>query len=275
MKVWVRLPGRGLRIIVSVLLIVIFLMPFYWMILTAFKTLGEVLRMPPKFWVDSLQWQNFRDAFTRINFLHYTRNSLIITLGTMLGQLVVVVPAAYAFARYQFKGKNALFGIVLATMMIPGQLIFLPIFVMFAKSGLLNTYVSLIVPFIASGTAIFMLRQTFMQVPDSQLEAARLDNASEFKIIYTIMMPAAVPTLSTLALLTFIGTWNSYFFPLVWTTTDAVRTLPLGIQKLQDVEGLSPQIVMAGNMMLIVPILLVFLIARKQIIKAFTYMGVK
>lgn len=275
MKVWVRLPGRGLRIIVSVLLLVIFLMPFYWMILTAFKTLGEVLRMPPKFWVDSLQWQNFRDAFTRINFLHYTRNSLIITLGTMLGQLVVVVPAAYAFARYQFKGKNALFGIVLATMMIPGQLIFLPIFVMFAKSGLLNTYVSLIVPFIASGTAIFMLRQTFMQVPDSQLEAARLDNASEFKIIYTIMMPAAVPTLSTLALLTFIGTWNSYFFPLVWTTTDAVRTLPLGIQKLQDVEGLSPQIVMAGNMMLIVPILLVFLIARKQIIKAFTYMGVK
>lgn len=275
MRVWLRLPGAGLRIIVSVLLIVIFLMPFYWMILTAFKTLGEVLRMPPKFWVDSLQWQNFRDAFTRINFLHYTRNSLIITLGTMLGQLVVVVPAAYAFARYQFKGKNALFGIVLATMMIPGQLIFLPIFVMFAKSGLLNTYVSLIVPFIANGTAIFMLRQTFMQVPDSQLEAARLDNASEFKIIYTIMMPAAVPTLSTLALLTFIGTWNSYFFPLVWTTTDAVRTLPLGIQKLQDVEGLSPQIVMAGNMMLIVPILLVFLIARKQIIKAFTYMGVK
>ncbi|MEK3685110.1 carbohydrate ABC transporter permease [Paenibacillus sp. FSL R10-2736] len=275
MRVWLRLPGAGLRIITSVLLIVIFLMPFYWMILTAFKTLGEVLRMPPKFWVDSLQWQNFRDAFTRINFLHYTRNSLIITLGTMLGQLVVVVPAAYAFARYQFKGKNALFGIVLVTMMIPGQLIFLPIFVMFAKSGLLNTYVSLIVPFIASGTAIFMLRQTFMQVPDSQLEAARLDNASEFKIIYTIMMPAAVPTLSTLALLTFIGTWNSYFFPLVWTTTDAVRTLPLGIQKLQDVEGLSPQIVMAGNMMLIVPILLVFLIARKQIIKAFTYMGVK
>ncbi|WP_249898757.1 carbohydrate ABC transporter permease [Paenibacillus sp. PK3_47] len=275
MKILFRAPGALLRILISVLLIVIFLTPFYWMILTAFKTLGEVLSMPPKFWVNSLQWQNFRDAFTRIDFLHYTRNSLIITLGTMIGQVLVVVPAAYAFARYQFKGKNVLFGTVLATMMIPGQLIFLPIFVMFAKSGLLNTYMSLIVPFIASGTAIFMLRQTFMQVPDSQLEAARLDNASEFKIIYTIMMPAAIPTLSTLGLLTFIGTWNSYFFPLVWTTTDAVRTLPLGIQKLQDIEGLSPQIVMAGNMMLIVPILLVFIVARKQIVKAFTYMGVK
>ncbi|WP_231574750.1 carbohydrate ABC transporter permease [Paenibacillus sp. FSL R7-0273] len=275
MKTLIRTPGLILRILISVLLIVIFLTPFYWMILTAFKTLGEVLAMPPKFWVQSLQWQNFKDAFTRIDFLHYTRNSLIITLGTLIGQVLVVVPAAYAFARYDFKGKNWLFGTVLATMMIPGQLIFLPIFVMFAKSGLLNTYVSLIVPFIASGTAIFMLRQTFMQVPDSQLEAARLDNAGEFKIIYTIMMPAAIPTLSTLALLTFIGTWNSYFFPLVWTTTDAVRTLPLGIQRLQDIEGLSPQIVMAGNMMLIVPILIVFVVARKQIIKAFTYMGVK
>lgn len=275
MKTLIRAPGLVLRILISVLLIVIFLTPFYWMILTAFKTLGEVLAMPPKFWVQSLQWQNFKDAFTRIDFLHYTRNSLIITLGTLIGQVLVVVPAAYAFARYDFKGKNWLFGTVLATMMIPGQLIFLPIFVMFAKSGLLNTYVSLIVPFIASGTAIFMLRQTFMQVPDSQLEAARLDNAGEFKIIYTIMMPAAIPTLSTLALLTFIGTWNSYFFPLVWTTTDAVRTLPLGIQRLQDIEGLSPQIVMAGNMMLIVPILIVFVVARKQIIKAFTYMGVK
>lgn len=275
MKILIRAPGALIRILISVLLIVIFLTPFYWMILTAFKTLGEVLSMPPKFWVNSLQWQNFKDAFTRIDFLHYTRNSLIITLGTMIGQVLVVVPAAYAFARYEFKGKNLLFGTVLATMMIPGQLIFLPIFVMFAKSGLLNTYMSLIVPFIASGTAIFMLRQTFMQVPDSQLEAARLDNASEFKIIYTIMMPAAIPTLSTLGLLTFIGTWNSYFFPLVWTTTDAVRTLPLGIQKLQDIEGLSPQIVMAGNMMLVVPILLVFIVARKQIVKAFTYMGVK
>ncbi|WP_241781785.1 carbohydrate ABC transporter permease [Paenibacillus sp. DMB5] len=275
MKTLIRAPRLVLRILISVLLIVIFLTPFYWMILTAFKTLGEVLAMPPKFWVQSLQWQNFKDAFTRIDFLHYTRNSLIITLGTLIGQVLVVVPAAYAFARYDFKGKNWLFGTVLATMMIPGQLIFLPIFVMFAKSGLLNTYVSLIIPFMASGTAIFMLRQTFMQVPDSQLEAARLDNAGEFKIIYTIMMPAAIPTLSTLALLTFIGTWNSYFFPLVWTTTDAVRTLPLGIQRLQDIEGLSPQIVMAGNMMLIVPILIVFVVARKQIIKAFTYMGVK
>ncbi|MEK8128862.1 carbohydrate ABC transporter permease [Paenibacillus filicis] len=245
------------------------------MLLSAFKTLDEVIAMPPKFWVDKLQWINFKHAFTRINFMHYTKNSIIITFGTMIGQLLVVVPAAFAFARYQFRGKNVLFSLVLFTMMIPGQLIFLPIFVMFAETGLLNTYISLIVPFIASGLAIFMLRQTFMQVPDSILEAARLDNASEFKIIRTIMLPLAIPTLSTLALLTFIGTWNSYFFPLAWTTTDAVRTLPLGVKKLQDAEGLNPHIVMAGNMMLILPILIMFSLARKHIIRAFTYSGVK
>ncbi|MFE4711014.1 carbohydrate ABC transporter permease [Paenibacillus sp. NPDC056722] len=272
---WLRLPKVTIRLLLSVLLIIIFLAPFYWMLLTAFKTLDEVVAVPPKFWVDKLQWVNFKDAFTRINFLHYTKNSIIITLGTLVGLMLVVVPAAYAFARYQFKGKSLLFGLVLATMMVPGQLIFLPVFVMFANVGLLNTYVSLIVPFIASGMAIFMLRQTFMQVPDSILEAARLDNSSEWKIIRTIMLPMAVPTLSTLALLTFIGTWNSYFFPLVWTTTDAVRTLPLGVKKLQDSEGLNPHIVMAGNMMLILPILIVFMFARKHIIKAFTYSGVK
>ncbi|GGG60193.1 carbohydrate ABC transporter permease [Paenibacillus radicis (ex Gao et al. 2016)] len=275
MKDWVRTPKFIIRLLLSLLLIIVFLAPFYWMFLSAFKTLDEVIAVPPKFWVDKLQWVNFQQAFTRINFMHYTKNSIIITAGTIIGQILVVVPAAYAFARYQFRGKGVLFGLVLFTMMIPGQLIFLPIFVMFAKTGLLNTYISLIVPFIASGMAIFMLRQTFMQIPDSILEAARLDNAGEFKIIRTIMLPMAIPTLSTLALLTFIGTWNSYFFPLAWTTTDAVRTLPLGVKKLQDAEGLNPHIVMAGNMMLILPVLIIFSFARKHIIKAFTYSGVK
>lgn len=270
-----KILGIVIKTIISALLILIFIVPFYWMILTAFKTLGEVLEVPPKFWVDVIQWQNFVDAFNKIDFLHYTKNSIIVTFGTLLGQVIVVIPAAYAFARYNFKGKKILFSIILVTMMIPGQLIFLPVFIMFVKLGILNSYISLIIPFIANGFSIFMLRQTFMQVPDSILEAARLDNASEFKIIYTIMLPMAAPTLSTLALFTFITSWNSYFFPLVWTTTDAVRTLPVGIQKLQDSLGLNPQVVMAGNVIMILPILIVFIVARKQIIRAFTYMGIK
>ncbi|SHH77333.1 carbohydrate ABC transporter membrane protein 2, CUT1 family (TC 3.A.1.1.-) [Sporobacter termitidis DSM 10068] len=263
------------KILISALLILIFVVPFYWMILTAVKTLGEVVQFPPKFWTDAIQWHNFKDAFDAIDFLHYTKNSLVITAGTLLGQALFILPASYAFARYDFKGKKLLFSIVLLTMMIPGQLIFLPVFVMYVKLGLLNSYISLIIPFAANGLAIFMLRQTFMQVPDSILEAARLDNAGEFKIIYSIMLPMAVPTISTLALFTFITSWNSYFFPLAWTTTDAVRTLPVGIQQLQSSLGLNPQVVMAGVVLMVVPILVIFVIARKQIIKAFTYMGIK
>jgi sn-glycerol 3-phosphate transport system permease protein len=114
-----------------------------------------------------------------------------------------------------------------------------------------------------------------MQTPDSILEAARLDNTGEFKIIYSIMLPMAVPTVATLSLFTFITSWNSYFYPLVWTTTDAVRTLPVGIQRLQNSLGLNPQVVMAGAALITVPVLVLFVIARKQIIKAFTYMGIK
>lgn len=274
-----RVAGKTLqmlgRIAVSLLLVVIFLGPFYWMILTAFQTLSEAAAIPPSFWTDSLRFDNFVEAFRRADFGHYALNSLIITGGTIVGQFLVIVPAAYAFARYQFAGKNVLFGIVLATMMIPGQLIFLPVFVMYANAGMLNTHLSLILPFLASGFGLFMLRQTFMQVPDGLIEAAKLDNASEFTIVRTIMLPLARPTIFTVALLTFITTWNNYFFPLVWTTTDAVRTLPLGIQQLQKVDEFAPNVVMAGNMLLVVPILIVFLIARKHIMQAFAYTGMK
>ncbi|MGJ8722719.1 MAG: ABC transporter permease subunit [Salinibacterium amurskyense] len=263
------------RIIVSILLVLVFAGPFYWMVLTAFQTASEALSIPPQFWVDAVRWDNFIAAFDRVNFGHFALNSVIVTGGTLLGQFLIIVPAAYAFARFQFKGRDVLFGVVLATMMIPGQLIFLPVFAMYAKMGLLNTHLSLILPFIASGFGIFLLRQTFMRVPDSLIEAARLDHASEFTIIRRIMLPLAKPTIVTIGLITFIGTWNNYFFPLVWTTTDAARTLPVAVPRLEALDEIAPTIVMAGNMLLVVPILIVFLLARRHIISAFTYTGVK
>ena len=263
------------RVVVSILIVLVFAGPFYWMVLTAFQTASEALSIPPQFWVDALRWDNFVEAFDRVNFGHFALNSAIVTGGTLLGQFVIIVPAAYAFARFRFPGRDVLFGVVLATMMIPGQLIFLPVFAMYAKMGLLNAHLSLILPFVASGFGIFLLRQTFMRVPDSLLEAARLDHASEFTIIRRIMLPLAKPTIVTIGLITFIGTWNNYFFPLVWTTTDAVRTLPVAVPRLEALDEIAPTVVMAGNMLLVVPILIVFLLARRHIISAFTYTGVK
>lgn len=274
-----RVAGRTLQVILRVLgtiaVIVVFLGPFAWMILTSFQSAAEATSIPPTFWVESLNFDSYVAAFERVDFGHFAVNSMIITGSTVLAQILCIVPAAYAFARYEFAGRDVLFGIVLATMLIPGQLIFLPIFIMFARTGVLNTYPSLVLPFIASGFGLFMLRQTFMQVPDALLEAARLDNAGEFRILWTIMLPMARPTIATVGLLTFMTSWNSYFFPLVWTTTDAVRTLPLAVDRLVRVDEIAPNIAMAGNMLLIIPVMVVFFLVRRHIMGAFTYTGVK
>ncbi len=264
------------RAIASVAIVLVYLVPFYWMALTALKSQGETLRFPPTFWVSPPHWENFTVAFTTIPFLRYLCNSLIVSTSIIFCQCLTVIPAAYAFARFTFKGQNLLFGMTLATVMIPAQLVFLPVFLLMGRFGMINHYASLILPSAASAFGIFMLRQTFRQVPEEVLEAARLDRAGEFRIMIEIMLPIARPTLVTLALLTFISTWNDYFWPLVLTTSDAVRTLPLGIASLRMVgSGITYHTVMAGNLLLILPIAAAFLVAQRQIIKAFTYMGEK
>ncbi len=271
-----RFCKTTIRGVVCVILLLIFFIPFYWMALTAVKTLGQTLQFPPVFWVSNPQFVNFVTAFQEIDFWHYFKNSVITTVGILAAQLFTVVPAAYAFARYQFKGKGLLFGMVLATTMIPAQLVFLPVFLILSRAGLINTYWSLILPQASSAFGIFMLRQSFMQVPKELIEAARLDRAGEFKIMFRIMLPMARSTVATLALLTFIGSWNDYFWAKVLTTNDAVRTLPVGITALRTVEaGISHHIVMAGNLIMLLPILLAFVLAQKQILKAFAYTGVK
>lgn len=271
-----KITYKILRIVMSLIIFGVFFIPFYWMILTSVKSLGDTLTFPPSFWVDNIKFENFYKALSTGPFLQYTINSLIVTFTTLLFQFITIIPAAYAFARYKFKGSKLFFGLIMATMMIPAQLIFLPVFIMFSKWKMVNTYASLILPFASSGFGIFMLRQAFMQISQELIEAARLDNAGEFKIMYKIMIPMAKPTLITLGLLTFIGTWNDYFWPLVLTTKNAMRTLPVGVAGIANVDGgISYNILMAGNMLLIVPALLVLFLAQKHIIKAFTYTGEK
>ncbi|MDO5518566.1 MAG: carbohydrate ABC transporter permease [Clostridium sp.] len=264
------------RLFISLIVFVVFFVPFYWMVLTSIKTLSETLTFPPSFFVEKINFENFTQALSSGPFLKYTENSIITTVSILALQFVTIIPAAFAFARYKFIGKNLSFGIIMSTMMIPAQLVFLPVFIMFSRYKMVNTYASLILPFASSAFGIFMLRQTFMQVPQELLEAARLDNASELKIMLKIMLPIAKPTLITLGLLTFISTWNDYFWPLVLTTKDIMRTLPVGIAGISKVDGgISYNVLMAANMLLIVPILIVFFFAQKHIIEAFTYIGEK
>lgn len=265
-----------LRIIALILVSVIFLGPFLWRVFTSFKPLAEALKLPPTFLPETWVPQNYVDAWNSGPFLHYTKNSIIVTLSVVALQLLTIIPASYAFAKMDFKGKNILFSLILVTMMIPAQLIFLPVYLMFSKANLINTYWSLILPWASSAFGIFLLRQRFMQVPDEIIEAAVLDNTPTWKIIFKIMLPQARGTVITIALLNFIGTWNDYFWPLVMTSNDDVRTLPLGVSMLKStLDGIHWNTVMAGNVILILPIVIIYIFAQREIIKAFTYSGIK
>jgi len=264
------------RIIALILVSIVFLGPFLWMVFTSFKPLAEALRLPPTFLPETWVPQNYADALQSGPFLHYTKNSVIVTLSVVALQLLTIIPASYAFAKMDFKGKKILFSLILVTMMIPAQLIFLPVYLMFSKVNLINSYWSLILPWASSAFGIFLLRQRFMQVPDEIIEAAVLDNTPTWKIIYKIMLPQAKGTVITIALFTFISEWNDYFWPLVMTSNDDIRTLPLGVSMLKStLDGIHWNTVMAGNVILILPIVIIYLFAQKEIIKAFTYSGIK
>ncbi|MBO0958806.1 carbohydrate ABC transporter permease [Neobacillus sp. MM2021_6] len=262
--------------ILKIAILLAFIFPFLWMISTSLQTLKETMNFPPTIIPEIPQWINFVDAMTSGPFLTYAKNSFIITFSIIIIQLLVMIPAAYAFAKYEFAGKNILFGLVLIAFMIPGQITFIPIYLMMADWGMIQTLLPQILPFMANAFGIFLLRQYFMQIPEEIIEAARLDNANEFKIMWKIMVPMSKPALATIGLFSFVSHWNDYFWPLVMTDSNEVRPLTLGISMLRETEGISNwHIIMAGNVVLVVPILIVYLFCSKQIVKAFVYSGIK
>ena len=258
------------------ILAAVFILPFLWMILTSVKSFADTMTYPPVFLPSEVKLENFANAWKSGPFLRYFLNSCIITLVVIAMQFLVTIPAAYAYARCRFRGKKIFFGLTLATLMIPTQLIFVPLFLVFSKMKLINSYLSMILPFCASAFGIFMIRQRFMQIPEELIEAARLDNASELKILTHIMIPMAKPTITTMLLMTFISRWNDYFWPMVMTTKDKVRTLSVGVAMLRETEAAASwNTLMAGNVILVLPILILFIFAQRQIIQAFAYKSKK
>ena len=268
--------GTVVDAVAKVLLILVMAFPFFWMISTALQTLKETLSVPLTLWPEKLQWVNFSEVFKTIAVGTYLKNSIIVCVCVVIIQYLIIVPCAYSLAKYDYKGKPLVFGLVMLGQMIPMQLTFLPVYFMFGKMGLINTYASLILPFISNPFGIFMLRQYFMQVPTEIIEAARLDNASDIKIMFKIMMPMVKSALVTIGLLSFISNWNNYFWALIMTNEDAIRTLPIGITLLKDSETLARwNVIMAGNLLLVLPMLGLYIVASKKIRNAFVYSGIK
>ena len=266
----------GLDIFGKAFLIFIMAFPFFWMISTALQTLQETIAVPITILPESPQWENFATVFKTINVWAYLKNSIIVCVSVVFLQYLIIVPCAYSLAKFDYKAKPLIFALVMLGQMIPMQITFLPVYFMFSKIGWLNSYRSLILPFISNPFGIFMLRQYFMQVPTEVIEAAKLDDASELKIMFKVMMPMVKSALVTIGLLAFISNWNNYFWPLIMTGQEKMRTLPIGIALLKDSDNLQRwNVIMDGNLLLVLPMLGLYIGASKKIRNAFVYSGIK
>lgn len=267
-----HLPGDLFKI----LMMLVFVFPFYWMLITSFKSYNESILVPPTLLPKVFTLEAYETVITKMNWFSYALNSVLVTAGVIILQLLVMVPAAYSFAKHRFFGQGLFFSLVLIAFMIPGQITFITVYLTMADWKLLSTLWPQILPFGANAFGIFMLRQAFKQIPNEVIESARLDHASELQIMTRILLPMSKSAMITIALFSFVGHWNSYFWPLVMTNTDMVRPLTIAIEKLKDVEyGLIWPNIMAGNVLLVLPVVVMYAFASKKIIQAFAYRGMK
>ncbi len=251
------------------------LLPFLWMIGASFMASGEASTFPPKLIPNHFTLEQYHLLFSRLNILRYFLNSTVLALGVTFISLLVNSMAGFAFAKFKFPGKNQLFAFLLSSMIIPGQVTMLPVFLLLKKLGLLNSYFGIILPGMASIFGIFLIRQYMVGIPDSLIDAARVDGASDFFIYWRIILPLARPVLVTLALFTFMGTWNDFLWPLIVMTREEMYTLPVALAILMGEHAPDPELMMAGAVITIIPIILVFLFLQKYYIQGILIGGVK
>lgn len=269
-----RTAGIALQYMLAAAVTLIVIFPIYWMIISSLKTSEELLRPVPSLWPAQFRWENYGNALKMAPFGKYFFNTIVMTAGIMTFQVIIGSFAAYGFAKGRFPGRDSLFIIVLGALMIPIQVTFVPIYVMMARMHWINTFAGLIVPHAVSAYMIFMLRQTFKAVDDSFMEAAKLEGLGRIGIIFKILVPMCKPTIMTVGIITFIDSWNSYFWPKMVTTTPFRRTIAQGVYELRrsyaGLETMNQNQIMAGAVMAIVPIIILFVVLQKYILSGFS-----
>lgn len=275
-------PRRAfpLQTIITILILgfgaVLMIAPFLWIINAAFGKTSEVYTLPPKWLPINPSLDNFQSVFQQVPYAQFMFNSLKLAVIVTLGQLITCSMAAYAFARLHFPGKNILFLLLISALMIPGQVTLVPLFILMRQLGFYNTHTALILPALINPFGVFLLRQFFMTIPSELEDAARVDGANVFTIYWRIILPLAGPVLTTLAILTFVSMWNSYFMPLIMLNKPELQVLTVGLTLLQGQYGagaLGP--VAAALAMAIVPVLVIFLLLQKYIIQSIVSTGIK
>ena len=262
----------GARAVANALMAVaalVWLTPYVWMVVTSLKPLAEITAAPLAPWPAHPTLAAYREVLTTIPVGRQLATSTVVAVLIAVAQIVLALPAGYALAKLRFAGKNAVFALVLGCLLVPAQVTFVPVFLGLASLRMVNTLGALVLPFAVSALGTFLVRQALLAVPDELIEAARMDGAGEVTIIYRILGPILTPTLTSLFLVSFVFHWNDYFWPLVMTTDDQVRTLPLGVALFREQgTGVRWHLVMAANVVLSAPALALFALAQRHLLRA-------
>jgi multiple sugar transport system permease protein len=246
---------------------VLTVLPVYWMFMASFMTLSDVFTTPVNLFPPEWRPQNYVDIFTRFNIGHYFVNSLIVTGSIVILQVIFCSIVGYSMAKFDYPGKNLIFAFIMATLMIPFAVILIPLYLIVRGFDWVDSYQGLIVPFSMSPIGIFLMRQFIVSVPDDYLDAARIDGASELGIFFRIVLPLSRPAIITLAIITFVTNWDDFLWPLIITTTQRYRTLPIGLaQFLQEYQN-EWNLLMAGAVVAVLPVMILFFALQRRFLE--------
>ena len=272
---WLRKGGNWLLNGLMLLICLVMMVPIYWVVVTAFVPQIDAFGKPPDWWPNTWSLQSVRKVVDIIPFWQQFFNSLKISLIITTGSVITSTMAAYAFARLQFPGRDVLFVIFLAALMVPGQVTVIPTFILMRNLGLMNTHEALWIPGLISVFGIFLLRQFFLRTPRDLEEAAKLDGAGYLRVMFQIALPLAAPAISALAVLTFLTAWNDFFAPNLFLTSPDKFTLPVGLVSLNGQFGGTPSTTLAGVTLVIIPVLIVYLLAQRQLTESVALTGTR
>lgn len=255
----------------------LFIIPIYWMIITSFKTSGEAYLFPPSFLPNPFSIEGYQAIWgTAVPFNLFIVNSTIITIFSVIGTLASSTIVAFAFARLKWWGKNIWFGILLATMMLPYQVIMIPVYIIFRQIGWLDTFLPLIVPtFLGNAFYVFLIRQFFLSIPKDLEDAARVDGASSFRILWQIFLPNSAPVMLTVLLFSFIGSWNDFFGPLLYLRKMEQMTVSVGLTMFAGYRSPNWTAIMAASTLSILPIVIMFILFQRYFVKGIVLTGIK
>ena len=270
-----RLSNWWLYAILLVALVAV-ISPFVWMVLGSFKTQGELLQSPPTWWPQHATLDNYSQLFSRLNFSQYFLNSTLVAVAVTAGNLLFCSMVGYALAMLEFPGRKALFLVVMGTLLVPGVVTFVPLFVLVTNLGLTNTLPGLILPFLVSPFGVFLMRQFILGLPRDLLDAGRVDGAGELRIFGRIFLPLCGPALATLGILTFLGSWNNFLWPLVVAQQEDKYTLPVALALYAKGQNSTQYgLLLAGATVVVIPILAVFLVFQRRVIEGIATTGIK